>query len=122
MKPSDFPTIVAIPNQTHTKLIRSSNSGQTFSGLCFQGYSKMMNSYIKQRQPAMKFNLVFSSLLAIALTSGITAVGLSAQPNPNNQQIAVQTTCLDTWKLCVGAIAGLVGGRNLTDDDQTDEE
>jgi hypothetical protein len=64
----------------------------------------------------------FSSLLTIALTSGITAVGLSAQPNPNNQQIAVTSTCLDTWKLCVGAIAGLVGGRNLPDDDQTDEE
>jgi H+/gluconate symporter-like permease len=70
----------------------------------------------------MKFNLVFSSLLAIALTSGITAVGLSAQPNPNDQQIAVQTTCLDTWKLCAGAIVGLVGGRNLTGNDQTDKK
>ncbi len=76
----------------------------------------------QSRITTMKFNLVFSSLLAIALTSGITAVGLSAHPNPNQQQIAVQNTCLDTWKLCVGAIAGLVGGRNLTDDDQTDEE
>jgi hypothetical protein len=82
----------------------------------------MMDPYIKQRQPAMKFNLVFSSLLAIALSSGITAVSLSAEPNPNDQQIAVTSTCLDTWKLCVGAIAGLVGGRNLMDDDQADEE
>ena len=64
----------------------------------------------------MKFNLVFSSLLTIALTSGITAVSLSAQSNPNPQQISVQNTCLDTWKLCVGAIAGLVGGRNLNDE------
>jgi hypothetical protein len=70
----------------------------------------------------MKFNLVFSSLITLTLTSGVAAVGLSAQPNPNDQQIAVQTTCLDTWKLCTGAIVGLVGGRNLTDDDQTDEE
>ncbi len=68
----------------------------------------------------MKFNLVFSSLLAIALTSGITAVGISAQPQPNDQQITVQNTCLDTWKLCVGAIAGLVGGRNLNDDNDDD--
>jgi hypothetical protein len=64
----------------------------------------------------MKFNFVFSSLLAIALTSGITAVGISAQPKPNDQQITVQNTCLDTWKLCVGAIAELVGGRNLNDE------
>ena len=65
----------------------------------------------------VKFNLVFSSLLGVALLSGITAVGISAQPHPNEQQIAVQTTCLDTWKLCVGAIAGLVGGRSLNSDD-----
>jgi hypothetical protein len=70
----------------------------------------------------MKFKIVFSSLLAIALSSGITAVSLSVEPNPNDQQIAVISTCLDTWNLCVGAIAGLVGGRNLTDDDQADEE
>ena len=68
----------------------------------------------------IKFNLVFCSLLAIALTSGITAVGISAQPQPNDQQITVQNTCLDTWKLCVGAIAGLVGGRNLNDEDHDD--
>ncbi len=70
----------------------------------------------------MKFNLVFSSLLAIALTSGITAVGISAQPKPNDQQITVQNTCLDTWKLCVGAIAGLVGGRNLNDEEHDDAQ
>ncbi len=69
----------------------------------------------------MKFNLVFSSLLAIALTSGITAVGISFQPKPNEQQITVQNTCLDTWKLCVGAIAGLVGGRNLNDEESDDD-
>jgi hypothetical protein len=68
----------------------------------------------------MKFNLVFSSLLAIALTSGITAVSISAQPKPNEQQITVQNTCLDTWKLCVGAIAGLVGGRNLNGENDDD--
>jgi hypothetical protein len=45
-----------------------------------------------------------------------------APSNPNNQQIAVSTTCIDTWKLYVGAIAGLVGGRNQTDNDQTGEE
>jgi hypothetical protein len=82
----------------------------------------MIESHNNQRQQAMNFNFVFSSLLSIMIASGVTAVSLSAQPNPNNQQVAVQTTCLDTWKLCVGAIAGLVGGRNLTDDDQTDEE
>jgi hypothetical protein len=68
------------------------------------------------------FNSVFSGLLLVSFLAGSTAVSLSAQPNPNNQQIAVTSTCLDTWKLCVGAIAGLVGGRNLTDDDQSDEE
>jgi hypothetical protein len=36
-----------------------------------------------------------------------------APPNPNNQQIAVTSTCLDTWNLCVVAIAGLVGGRMM---------
>ena len=70
----------------------------------------------------MKFNLVFSSLLSIAFLSGITSVGLASQPTPNPQQIAVQNTCLDTWKLCVGAIAGLVGGRNLNEDNEAPEE
>jgi hypothetical protein len=67
------------------------------------------------------FHTVFFSLLAIAALSGGTAVGLSAQPNPNQQQITVQNTCLDTWKLCVGAIAGLVGGRNLNDEEHNDD-
>jgi hypothetical protein len=70
----------------------------------------------------MHFRLIFSTLVSIAFLSGGTSVYLANRPKPNDQQITVQTTCLDTWKLCVGAIAGLVGGRNLTDDDQTDEE
>jgi hypothetical protein len=68
------------------------------------------------------FNSVFSGLLLVSFLAGSTAVSLSAQPNPNDQQIAVQTTCLDTWKLCAGAIVGLVGGRNLTGNDQTDKK
>jgi hypothetical protein len=68
------------------------------------------------------FRTVFFTLVSIAFLSGITSVGLASQPNPNPQQIAVQNTCLDTWKLCVGAIAGLVGGRNLNNDEEDPED
>jgi hypothetical protein len=68
----------------------------------------------------MKFSLVFSSLLAIALISGGTAVGISAQPKLNTQQEQIVSTCLDTWKITAAAIAGLVGGRNLNDDESDD--
>jgi hypothetical protein len=72
----------------------------------------------------MKFNLVFSSLLATAFISGITAVGISSQPDPlNPQEEQIVNTCTDTWKITVGAIAGLVGGHNLNNkDDDEDPE
>ncbi len=66
------------------------------------------------------FRTVFFSLLAVAFLSGGTSVYLANRPKPNDQQITVQNTCLDTWKLCVGAIAGLVGGRNLNDESRDD--
>ncbi|MBE9031950.1 hypothetical protein IQ266_19625 [filamentous cyanobacterium LEGE 11480] len=67
----------------------------------------------------MKFNFVFSSLLVVTLISGGTAVVISAQPNINPEQKQIVGTCLDTWKISVGAIVGLIGGRNLPkkDDD-----
>jgi hypothetical protein len=61
----------------------------------------------------MNFNFVFSALLSIALLSGGTSVALANQPNPSEQQIGIINTCTDTWKICVGAIAGLVGGRSF---------
>jgi hypothetical protein len=70
----------------------------------------------------MKFNFVFSSLLAVAALSGGTAVTLSSKPDPNPQQISVQNTCLDTWQLCVGAIVGLVGGRSLNSNSNDDPD
>jgi hypothetical protein len=66
------------------------------------------------------FNSVFSGLLLIALISGGTAVGISAQPKLNTQQEQIVSTCLDTWKITAAAIAGLVGGRNLNDEDHDD--
>jgi hypothetical protein len=70
----------------------------------------------------MKFNFALSSLLAITILSGGTAVSISAQPNLNPQQEQIITTCLDTWKISVGALAGLVGGRSLKDDDNDSPE
>jgi hypothetical protein len=67
------------------------------------------------------FRTVFFTLVAIAFLSGGTSVYLANRPTPNEQQITVQNTCLDTWKLCVGAIAGLIGGRNLNTDDDDDQ-
>jgi hypothetical protein len=69
----------------------------------------------------MKFNLVFSSLLAIALISGGTAVRISAQPKLNTQQEQIVSTCLDTWKITAAAITGLIGGRNLHDHEDEDK-
>ncbi|NJM46517.1 MAG: hypothetical protein HC860_10295 [Alkalinema sp. RU_4_3] len=68
------------------------------------------------------FRTIFFSLLSIAFLSGGTSVYLANQPNPNDQQIAVQNTCLDTWKLCTGGIAGLVGGRNLNQPDNDNDQ
>jgi hypothetical protein len=61
----------------------------------------------------MNFNIVFSTLVAIALLAGGTSVSLANQPKLSEQQIGIINTCTDTWKICVGAIAGLVGGRNF---------
>lgn len=68
------------------------------------------------------FKLVFFSVFAIALISGGTAVNLSAQPNLTQEQKEIVTTCTDTWKICVGAIVGLIGGRTLPTKDDDDDE
>lgn len=71
----------------------------------------------------MNFNLVFSTLIAIALLSGGTSVYLADQASPSEQQISIINTCTDTWKVCVGAIVGLIGGRNIAPwDDGEDSE
>ena len=62
----------------------------------------------------MNFNIVFASLLSIAFLAGGTSVSIANQPKPSEQQIGIINTCTDTWKICVGAIAGLVGGRNFS--------
>ena len=70
----------------------------------------------------MNFNIVFSALVSIALLSGGTSVSIANQPNPSEQQIGIINTCTDTWKICVGAIAGLVGGRNFSSSNQDESE
>ena len=70
----------------------------------------------------MNFNIVFFALLSIALLSGGTSVSIANQPNPSEQQIGIINTCTDTWKICVGAIAGLVGGRNFSSSNGEDSE
>ncbi|GAQ00092.1 hypothetical protein [Leptolyngbya sp. NIES-2104] len=61
----------------------------------------------------MNFNVVFSTLVTIALLSGGTSIYLANQPAPSEQQIGIINTCTDTWKVCVGAVVGLLGGRNF---------
>jgi hypothetical protein len=70
----------------------------------------------------MNFNIVFSALVSIALLSGGTSVSIASQPNLSEQQIGIINTCTDTWKICVGAIAGLVGGRNFSSGKQEEGE
>jgi hypothetical protein len=68
------------------------------------------------------FKLTLGVLTALALISGGTAVGISNQPDPlNPQEEQIVNTCTDTWKITVGAIAGLVGGRNLNSKDDDPE-
>jgi hypothetical protein len=68
------------------------------------------------------FHSIFFTLVSITFISGGTSLYLANHPNPNDQQIGVFNTCTDTWKLCVGAIAGLLGGRNLSQSEDSDSE
>jgi bifunctional N-acetylglucosamine-1-phosphate-uridyltransferase/glucosamine-1-phosphate-acetyltransferase GlmU-like protein len=59
------------------------------------------------------FRLTLATLTALAVISGGTAVAISNQSdalNPQQEQIII--TCNDTWKITIGAIAGLLGGRS----------
>jgi hypothetical protein len=62
----------------------------------------------------MKFNFVFSSLLAIALTSGVTAVSIGTQPNINPEQKQIVSACTYSFRITIRALTGLVGGLNLS--------
>ena len=72
----------------------------------------------------MQFKLIFATFTSLTLLSGGTALGLSLQPQLTPQQEALVTTCTDTWKLSMGALVGLVSGRdrNLPIDEDTNDE
>jgi hypothetical protein len=70
----------------------------------------------------MNFNLVFSTIVSLTILSGSTAVAVSAQTNLNPQQESIVDTCTDTWKLGIGAIIGLLGGRNLPGEQKDDDD
>lgn len=53
---------------------------------------------------------ILSILICISLMSGTTSVVLSSMPNPTEQQRVLINTTSETWKLCIGAIMGLLGG------------
>jgi hypothetical protein len=66
------------------------------------------------RGPLMNFHVVFFTLVTATLLSGSTSLYLANQSDPNPQQIQLINTCTDTWKLCIGAISGLLGSRTLS--------
>lgn len=84
------------------------------------GLEKIRASKLKKH--TMNFNIVFSSVLSIALLSGGTSITLANHPNPSQQQINLINTCTDTWKICVGAIVGLIGGRNFPTSNPNDAD
>ena len=69
----------------------------------------------------MNFKPIFRTIVLFSVLSGGTAVALSFQPRPTPHQEAIIGTCTDSWKLCMGTIVGLLGGRNLNDNDDDEE-
>lgn len=57
------------------------------------------------------FKLVFYAALGLTLLSLLIALGISFVETPNAAQKEIFNTCAVTWKIGVGAIIGLIGGK-----------
>jgi hypothetical protein len=57
------------------------------------------------------FRLVFLSVLLLTCSSGLVAVCLAVSHDPSPNQQALFEAMTTTWKMGLGAIIGLLGGK-----------
>jgi hypothetical protein len=60
------------------------------------------------------FHLVFLTIIALTVLSWAVSLGLSTWGRDNQSTERLIETCSTTWKMGLGAIVGMVGGRALT--------
>lgn len=68
-----------------------------------------------------KFNLIFTAVLSLTLTSGSTAIHLANQPTLSEAQERVLDSALTLWTMGSTTVVGLLGSRRDDDDSGKDE-
>jgi hypothetical protein len=64
------------------------------------------------------FQQVFFTVVALTLLSGGASIWLSGQDNLSSQESRIFEICNTTWNMGIGAIFGLLGGRDANSPNQ----
>lgn len=75
-------------------------------------------------KPSITWKIVFSTVLSLTITSGITSVFLAAQQSLSDYQARILEDARATWQMGVGCIFGLLGSgsSNLLESEEDNDE